>query len=88
MRYIMGPIFVWHPQHFWPIINFMIICVCRNITKEDLEKAAEKHSFDTTQVLQELGVGSDCGICLTSALESLKAGTLKAEAATKTDKKS
>ena len=66
----------------------MIICVCRNITKEDLEKAADKHAFDNTKVLQELGVGSDCGVCLTSALESLRAGSLKAEASTKTDKKS
>lgn len=64
----------------------MIICICRNITKEDLEKAAEKHSFDDTKVLQELGVGSDCGICLSTALDSLKSGALKSQ--TKAKKKS
>ena len=82
----MWAFFVWHPQQLQRIINRMIICICRNITKEDLEKAAEKHAFDNTKVLQELGVGSDCGICLSSALESLKTGTLKSHA--KTEKKS
>lgn len=49
----------------------MFVCICKNITMKDLEETASKHAFDSTAIFQELGLGSDCGICLQTAIDTL-----------------
>ncbi len=48
----------------------MYICICKGITKSQLEEKAKQHA-NPKEVLKSLGVGSDCGTCLTQALDDI-----------------
>lgn len=49
----------------------MYICLCKGITEEKVEKAL-KQGRPLKEVLNQLGIGNDCGTCLHHALEYLK----------------
>jgi bacterioferritin-associated ferredoxin len=49
----------------------MYICVCKGITDKELEEQYLLHQGNTHQILKALGVGSECGICLTEAIDHL-----------------
>lgn len=51
----------------------MYICICKGITEEKLLKLRSKGPGQLKEALQKLGVGSDCGICLTEALKRIQA---------------
>lgn len=48
----------------------MYICICKGITKEQLEQAIKPESRPQ-DVLKDLGVGDSCGICLIDAIEEI-----------------
>ncbi|EQC46238.1 (2Fe-2S)-binding protein [Bacteriovorax sp. Seq25_V] len=48
----------------------MYICICNGITEEMLETAA-KQSHSEREILNRLGVGNSCGICVIDAIEKL-----------------
>ena len=48
----------------------MYICICKGITEEQLKNAASMGGSDQ-EILKRLGVGSDCGVCLITALNSI-----------------
>lgn len=49
----------------------MYICVCKGITEQQvIEKSRTLKT--TKEILKSLGVGSDCGTCLTYAVEQVQ----------------
>jgi bacterioferritin-associated ferredoxin len=49
----------------------MYVCICHNITEEDLKRAVrETHS--PGEVVKKLGLGSSCGSCIVHALEKVQ----------------
>lgn len=50
----------------------MYICVCKGITEEKA-KIALKSGRSIKEVMKNLGIGKDCGTCLSYALECLQA---------------
>lgn len=56
----------------------MIVCLCKGITEEKIEDLINK-GLPTTEVLKKLGVGSDCGICVLDAVESIQAKSKSAK---------
>lgn len=51
----------------------MYICLCHGITEQDLEQAAQR-SKRTEDILNTLGLGKSCGICLTDAIGKITTG--------------
>lgn len=49
----------------------MYICICKGITEEQLRSASHQGGTDR-DILNRLGIGSDCGVCLLSALNTMK----------------
>lgn len=49
----------------------MYLCLCNGITLEMAKKAAKK-GCPPQELAKKLGVGSDCGTCLMSALQDLE----------------
>ena len=53
----------------------MYICLCKGITEEQLQEAVSKSNSRTSkEVLKRLGIGSDCGSCLSDAISQLQTG--------------
>ena len=50
----------------------MYVCLCKGITERML-RGTKKLGLSDKEILKKYGVGSDCGICLISALEKLGA---------------
>lgn len=51
----------------------MYVCVCRAITEDQLIELSQNGRLSTKDVLKKLGVGNDCGVCLTDAIQGLEA---------------
>lgn len=49
----------------------MYICICKGITEKQVEEASLTSS-SITEVCKKLGVGSECGVCLSEAIASHK----------------
>ena len=47
----------------------MYICICKGITEKQVEEASLT-SDSITEVCKKLGVGSECGVCLSDAIAS------------------
>ena len=57
----------------------MYICLCQAITDADIRQAADEGVADANQLIETLGVGTNCGTCLEAAqsiLETRLAGEL------------
>lgn len=50
----------------------MYICICKGITQKQLEEKVIAHQGNTKQILNNLGVGTDCGTCLQEAINLIK----------------
>lgn len=48
----------------------MYVCLCKGIT-ENMLKSTKTTGLSNKEILKKFGVGSDCGICLISALEKM-----------------
>lgn len=48
----------------------MYVCICKGITEEQIRTAAKQGGSDR-EILNRLGVGTDCGVCLLSAVSSI-----------------
>jgi len=47
----------------------MYVCICKGITEEQINRAQNSGgSFE--EVCRQLGVGSDCGVCLLSQISN------------------
>ena len=49
----------------------MYICVCKGITEKQLEEASLAVS-SVTEVCKMLGIGSECGTCLSEAIDNFQ----------------
>ena len=49
----------------------MSICICKGITEKQVEEASLTTS-SISEVCKKLGVGSECGVCLSDAIDSFK----------------
>ncbi len=49
----------------------MYVCICRGITDKDLHTAYKAKNGNVKEALKTLGVGSDCGTCLTNAMAEI-----------------
>lgn len=45
----------------------MYVCLCRAVTDADIREAADQGVADVNQLIQALGVGTNCGTCLEAA---------------------
>ena len=52
----------------------MYVCLCKGVT-DNMLRSTKKSGLSNKEILKKFGVGSDCGICLISALEQLDAQT-------------
>jgi bacterioferritin-associated ferredoxin len=52
----------------------MYVCICNGITEEMLETASKQGHSDR-EILNRLGVGNSCGVCVIEALDSMRAKT-------------
>lgn len=48
----------------------MYVCICHQVTEEELKKTAEASS-NLKDCLKRLNVGGSCGVCLVDALKNL-----------------
>lgn len=46
----------------------MYICICKGITEQDIADAS-KVASSSLEIMKVLGVGSDCGRCLQTAID-------------------
>ncbi len=46
----------------------MIICICHNISENELKKVT-KESSNPNEAIKKLGLGKSCGICLIDAIQ-------------------
>jgi bacterioferritin-associated ferredoxin len=46
----------------------MYVCLCKGITDKDIRNAA-KGASSSREILKNLGVATDCGICLEDAIK-------------------
>ncbi len=53
----------------------MYICICKGITEKQLEEASLAVT-SVTEVCKMLGVGSECGVCLTDAIANFQSKQL------------
>ena len=50
----------------------MYICICKGITEETLKQQANpKRGKSHKEILNKLGIGKDCGVCFTHAMDFL-----------------
>lgn len=56
----------------------MYVCLCKGVT-DNMLRSTKKSGLSNKEILKKFGVGSDCGICLISALEQLDAQTASKE---------
>lgn len=45
----------------------MYVCLCRAVTDADIRQAADAGVADLSQLIEALGVGTNCGACLEAA---------------------
>ena len=45
----------------------MYVCLCRAVTDTDIRQAADEGVADVHQLVEILGVGTNCGACLEAA---------------------
>lgn len=63
----------------------MYVCICHQITEEQLIEANKKSSGNK-DALAKLGVGDSCGICLIDALKKLSDSNTEQPHSTKVSK--
>lgn len=52
----------------------MYICLCKGITEQKIiEEVNRNQNASVKEIARRLGLGSDCGICLTESIEVIKA---------------
>ena len=51
----------------------MYVCLCRAVTDADILEAADQGVADVNQLIQALGVGTNCGSCLEDARSIIEA---------------
>ncbi|MEM7217626.1 MAG: (2Fe-2S)-binding protein [Pseudomonadota bacterium] len=59
-------------------MSYMYVCLCNAVTDRQITAAIGRGAQDVTDVVRELGVGTNCGTCLEYAqelIESHKQGT-------------
>jgi bacterioferritin-associated ferredoxin len=49
----------------------MYICICKAITDKQLEEA-QKSAKTFAEICRQLGLGSECGACISEAMEEVK----------------
>lgn len=50
----------------------MYICICKGITDKQIQDAVNsRKSSNPKEILKALGVGSDCGVCVEDAVNTL-----------------
>lgn len=60
----------------------MYICICKGITEQDI-KDATKTASSSLEVMKVLGVASDCGRCLQTAIDKYLEATSQPPVAAK-----
>jgi bacterioferritin-associated ferredoxin len=50
----------------------MYICVCKGISDKQLRETYIQKKGNVKETLKALGVGSECGVCVKSALEEIQ----------------
>ncbi|OIQ17842.1 MAG: hypothetical protein BM556_10460 [Bacteriovorax sp. MedPE-SWde] len=56
----------------------MYVCVCNGITEEMLD-TAQKQGLSDREILNRLGVGNSCGVCVIDALDNMRSNSLKSQ---------
>ena len=51
----------------------MYVCLCRAVTDADIRQAADEGVADVHQLVETLGVGTNCGTCLEAARSIINA---------------
>ena len=52
----------------------MYICLCKGITEQKIiEEVNRNQNASVKEITRRLGLGSDCGICVTESIEAIKA---------------
>ncbi|WP_419172205.1 (2Fe-2S)-binding protein [Halobacteriovorax sp.] len=64
----------------------MYICICNAITQDMLDNAI-KQGQSEKEVMNKLGIGNSCGVCVLEKVSSGLAAKKKAEASQQTAKK-
>ncbi len=50
----------------------MYVCICNGITEKQVQEAVtSRNSNNPKEILKALGVGTDCGTCVESAVKAL-----------------
>ncbi len=60
----------------------MYICICKGVTEQDIKEAA-KTATTSLEVMKVLGVASDCGRCLQTAIDKYLEATSQVPVAAK-----
>lgn len=50
----------------------MYICVCKAITEGDIREAVRNGAHSVKQLTKDLGLGTECGLCVGCANQCLK----------------
>ena len=50
----------------------MYICVCKAVTEGDIREAVRNGANSVKQLTRELGLGTECGLCVGCANQCLK----------------
>jgi len=50
----------------------MYVCICKGISDKDIRNVMTTHQ-NTKDILNALGVGSDCGQCMVEAIDLIRA---------------
>jgi bacterioferritin-associated ferredoxin len=52
----------------------MYLCICKGITEENVRHQVRINAshLPAQEILKKLGVGTDCGVCLISAIEQIQ----------------
>lgn len=49
----------------------MYVCICNGITEQDILEAS-KTSHNSKEIMKKLGIASDCGRCLQTAIDKFQ----------------
>lgn len=51
----------------------MYVCLCKGITEQKIiEEVNRNQNATVKEIARRLGLGSDCGICITESIEAIK----------------
>lgn len=51
----------------------MYVCLCKGITEQKIiEEVNRNQNASVKEIARRLGLGSDCGICITESIEAIK----------------